>query len=89
MTLFLPQHGKTLEDVLAAMNGKNWNAAEYKYYWVLLRMPRIETDTDQDLKEVMASLGMPNAFQEYDGHGFMDFCYIGDNEDTLTNAGLA
>ena len=81
MTLFLPQHGKTLDDVLAAMNGRNWNAAEYKYYWVLLRMPRIETDTDQDLKEVMASLGMPNAFQEYDGHGFMDFCYIGDNED--------
>ena len=80
MTLFLPQYGKTLDDVMAAMSGKNWNAAEYEEYQVMLRMPRIETDTDQDLKDIMASLGMPNAFLEYDGHGFMDFCYSGDNE---------
>ena len=81
MTLFLPRYGKTLDDVLAAMNGTNWNTADYIKYQVLLGMPRIETDTSQDLKEIMASLGMPNAFQEYDGHGFMDFCYLGDNED--------
>ena len=81
MTLFLPHYGKTLDDVLEAMNGTNWNAAEYKKYQVMLRMPRIETDTDQNLKDIMASLGMPNAFQEYDGHGFLDFCYFGDNED--------
>lgn len=81
MTLFLPHYGKTLDDVLEAMNGTNWNAAEYKNYMVWLSVPRIETDTDQDLKEVMASLGMPNAFQENCGHGFGDFCYFGDNED--------
>ena len=81
MTLFLPRYGKTLDDVLAALNGTNWNTADYIKYQVLLGMPRIETDTSQDLKDIMASLGMPNAFQEYDGHGFMDFCYLGDNED--------
>ena len=81
MTLFLPYGWKTIDDVLEALNGTNWNAAEYKDYHVMLRMPRIETDTDQNLKDIMASLGMPNAFQEYDGHGFMDFCYFGDNEE--------
>ena len=63
MTLFLPNYGKTLDDVLAAMNGTNWNAAEYTDYQVRLMMPRIETDTNQDLNEIMASLGMPDAFQ--------------------------
>ena len=81
MTLFLPNYGKTLDDVLAAMNGTNWNAAEYTDYQVRLMMPRIETDTDQNLKDIMASLGMTNAFREYNGHGFMDFCHYGDNED--------
>ena len=81
MTLFLPQYGRTLDDLLAAMNGSNWNADEYKNYGVTLGIPRIETDTDQNLKEVMASLGMENAFEEYNGHGFWDFCYFGDNEE--------
>ncbi|MBO4851886.1 MAG: serpin family protein [Prevotella sp.] len=81
MTLFLPQKGHTLDDVLAAMNGKNWNEANYESRYVTLSMPRIETDTEQDLVEVMASMGMKNAFLKYDGHGFMDFCYLGDNEE--------
>ena len=81
MTLFLPNYGKTLDDLLEAMNGTNWNAAEYQDYQVWLSMPRIETDTNQDLNDIMASLGMPNAFMEYNGHGFWDFCYFGDNED--------
>ena len=76
MTLFLPRYGKTLDDVLAAMNGKNWNAADYKKYEVTLRMPRIETDTNQDLEDIMASLGMKNAFLEYNGYGFRGFCHF-------------
>ena len=80
MTLFLPQAGRTLDDVLAALDGKSWNGADYKYCDVRLSMPRIETDTNQDLKGVMAELGMKNAFLEFDGHGFLDFCYIGDDE---------
>ncbi len=80
MTLFLPRSGKTLDDLLAEMNGTNWNASEYKTYEVGLSMPRLETDTDLDLKEIMASLGMENSFLEYKGHGFMNMCHYGDNE---------
>ena len=81
MTIFLPLYGKTIGDLLAAMNGKNWNTADYQPYQVALSIPRIETDTNQDLIDIMASLGMKNAFLKYDGHGFMDFCYFGDHED--------
>ena len=81
MTLFLPRIGSTLDDMLAAMDGNSWNSADYKRRGVLLSMPRIETDTKQDLVDIMASLGMKNAFLKYDGHGFLDFCYVGDNEE--------
>ena len=81
MTLFLPRYDKTLDDLLEAMNGTNWNTAEYQYYDVALSIPRIDTDTDLDLNEIMVSLGMQNAFMGNNGHGFMDFCYYGDNED--------
>ena len=81
MTVFLPNQGKTLDDVLAAMNGKSWNAAEYQNYEVYLGLPRIETDTNLNLEDIMVSLGMKNAFLKYGGHGFLDFCYFGDNED--------
>ena len=79
MTVFLPRYGKTLGDVVEVMNGANWNAADYKDCQVSLYIPRIETDTSQDLEEIMKSLGMENAFDG--GHGFMDFCYFGGNED--------
>ena len=78
MTIFLPRNGKTLDDVVEAINGTNWNAAKYSNYRVGLHLPRIETDTTQDLMEIMSALGMGNAFN---GHGFMDFCYFGNNED--------
>ena len=81
MTLFLPRIGSTLDGMLAAMDGNSWNSADYKRRGVLLSMPRIETDTKQDLVDIMASLGMKNAFLKYDGHGFLDFCYVGDNEE--------
>ena len=80
MTIFLPHDGKTIDDMIAALNGKNWNTADYQHYNVYLGLPLIETDTNLDLEEIMASLGMKNAFLTYDGHGFMDFCYYGDNE---------
>ena len=81
MTLFLPRYGRTLDEVLAAMDGKNWNTTEYEKCDVELEMPRIETDTDQNLIDIMYSLGMENAFLEYGGHGFLDFCCFGDNEE--------
>ena len=62
MTVFLPQYGKTLDEMLAKMNGKEWNAMAYQPYQVYLQLPRFETDTDQRLEEIMAALGMPRAF---------------------------
>ena len=67
--------------MLAALDGKNWNTTEYEDCDVALSMPRIETDTEQDLIDIMYSLGMENAFLKYGGHGFLDFCYFGDNEE--------
>ena len=78
MTIFLPRNGKTLDEVVEVMNGTNWNTADYKGCEVFLGIPRIETDTEQDLEKIMKSLGMGNAFA---GHGFQDFCYFGDNKD--------
>ena len=80
MTLFLPRPEKTLDDLLETLNGKSWPSAGYQYCQVNLTMPRIETDTNQDLVDIMASLGMPNAFMKYKGYGFMDFCHFGDDE---------
>ena len=80
MTVFLPRYGKTLDDLFAAMNGQNWNKANYQHYQAFLAMPRIETVTDLQLNEVMKALGMPNAFYAPDMEGFTDFCYFGDDE---------
>ena len=81
MTLFLPRYGKTLDDVVTALNGSNWNRADYAYYEMMLGVPRIETETERDLEDIMASMGLENAFADKRGHGFMDFCHFGDNED--------
>ena len=61
MQVFLPREGKTLDEVIESLNGKNW------LVWgesctVDLSLPRFETDTDQDLVGVMSQLGMPTAF---------------------------
>ena len=62
MTVFLPNYGKTLDEMLAKMNGKEWNAMAYEPYQVYLQLPRFETDTDLRLEQIMAALGMPRAF---------------------------
>jgi serine protease inhibitor len=62
MTVFLPRYGKTIDDLLAKMSGKDWNAMAYEPYIVYLLFPRFETDTDQRLEKIMAALGMPRAF---------------------------
>ena len=81
MTVFLPREDKTLDDLVAAISGKNWNADDYQRYMVTLKLPRIITDTDQDLQEAMKSLGVYNAFLDTkDALGFLEFCFMGDDE---------
>ena len=62
MTVFLPLYGRNLDDVVNALNGKNWNKEGYKECHVSVMFPRFETGTDLRLEEIMSSLGMPNAF---------------------------
>lgn len=62
MTVFLPRQGKTLDDLLATMSGKNWQSMPYERYQVYLKLPSFETTIDQRLEQIMATLGMPRAF---------------------------
>lgn len=61
MTIFLPKEGKTVADVLNQMTDEDWQSG-FKKYTIDLKLPRFETQTDQDLKEIMSNLGMPTAF---------------------------
>lgn len=61
MTVFFPREGKTIDDVLDQLNGKNWNFRKWKYD-VDLKLPRIQTSTDLPLVDIMKALGMPSAF---------------------------
>lgn len=62
MTLFLPREGKTIADVLATMDGSNWQVKNGGYALVNLKLPRFKTDTDLQLVPIMQELGMPTAF---------------------------
>ena len=61
MSVFLPCEGKTIGDVLDALDGSNWQVKGYMYE-VDLKLPRFETDTNLNLVEIMSALGMPTAF---------------------------
>ena len=82
MTVFLPRYGKTLDDVLAKLNGENWMSAGYSDYNLFLGFPRFETETDVDLKPIMSALGMPSAFIQSEAQ-FPNLCYWGDSEDNV------
>ena len=82
LTVFLPVGNKKLDDVLNELNGKNWNEDAYELYNVDLGFPRFETETSIRLEEVMAGMGMPNAFT---GEGFNELCYAGDDESQSCN----
>ena len=61
MSVFLPREDKTVGDVLDALNGSNWQV-KGRYLDVDLKLPRFETDTNQNLVKIMSDLGMPTAF---------------------------
>lgn len=81
MTVFLPWEGKSLRDVVERLKGQTWDELQHDYGTssVVLFLPKFETFTDMRLEDIMASLGMPNAFEG--GYGFNKFCngnvYIG------------
>ena len=61
MSIFLPKEGKTVADILENMTDEDWKNFSGNYS-VAVKLPRFETQTDQDLKEIMSNLGMPTAF---------------------------
>ena len=61
MTVFLPSQDKSIDDVLAQLDGKNWQMNGKRSY-VDLKLPRFETKTNIDLIPMMEALGMTKAF---------------------------
>ena len=77
MTVLLPHEGKTVADVLDALDGQTWEQLGKKMvkYELYLKLPRFETETDQNLKDIMSDLGMPSAFNGQTAD-FSAFCTI-------------
>lgn len=77
ITLLLPKEGKTVNDVLQTLTKDTWR----QYQWmsgvalVDVKLPRFESNSDVDLKEIMTKLGMPNAFDDQLAE-FPDFCNV-------------
>jgi len=78
MQVFLPREGKTLDEVIESLNGKNWKMSGHPYE-VALALPRFQTDTDQNLVEVMSELGMPTAFNPYEAD--LSRMLVGDDDE--------
>lgn len=63
MTVFLPNEGNTIDDVLQSLSDSEWPVKSNRGYdYLYLKMPRFETQTDLYLKQIMKNLGMPTAF---------------------------
>ena len=81
MTVLLPKKD-TYEAVPKVPTAEEWESLNRRMVGktVDVKMPRIETDTDIDLKSIMIALGMPDAFNEKKAD-FRYFCnadvYIG------------
>ena len=81
MTVFRPREGKTVDDVLSQMNGSNWKSEKYWSYQVDLKMPRFQTGSNIQLKDVMKELGMPTAFDP----DLAEFPYFGNQLCYISN----
>ena len=61
MEIILPRKGKTLDEVVEYLNGTNWQL-EGQPTMVSVKLPRFETSTEIDLRDIMSTLGMPSVF---------------------------
>ncbi len=64
MTVILPSEGKTLSDVIGYLDEEKWRdfTGAMKEVRVKLALPKFETQSFLDLKELLADMGMPSAF---------------------------
>ena len=77
MTILLPKEGMTVSDVAQTLTTATW---QKQYLWmgsaiVDVKLPRFESQSDVDLKKVMAALGMPRAFDPSLAD-FSNFCNV-------------
>ena len=78
MTILLPKEGKNIGDVLTTLTAKTWNTYQMMDDAIVdVKLPRFESKSDIRLNKIMATLGMPNAFNA-DLAEFPNFCSADD-----------
>ena len=82
MTILLPKEGKNIGDVLTTLTAKTWNTYQMMDDAIVdVKLPRFESKSDIRLNKIMATLGMPNAFNanlaEFPNFCSADDTYIG------------
>ena len=85
---FLPNEGKTIQDVLSSLTYDKWQSYyDYDRQLVItkglpsvmvnskvdIKLPRLETSSSIELNDIMSALGMPNAFNQSKAE-FPNFC---------------
>ena len=75
MNILLPAEGKTLIDVMRGLNNETWRQYRFGNPAIAdVKLPRFESNTDQNLVSIMSDLGMPKAFT--DKAEFPNFCNV-------------
>ena len=76
MTILLPKEGKTVRDLVKTLNKDTWERYQRIGSAIVdVKLPRFESNTDLTLDEIMATLGMPNAFNPNLAE-FPEFCNV-------------
>ena len=76
MTILLPKEGKTVRDLVKTLNKDTWERYQQIGSAIVdVKLPRFESNTDLTLDEIMATLGMPNAFNPNLAE-FPEFCNV-------------
>ena len=76
MTILLPKEGKAVRDLVKTLNKDTWERYQQIGSAIVdVKLPRFESNTDLTLDEIMATLGMPNAFNPNLAE-FPEFCNV-------------
>ena len=76
MTILLPKEGKAVRDLVKTLNKDTWERYQQIGSAIVdVKLPRFESKTDMRLEQIMASLGMPNAFNPSLAE-FPEFCNV-------------
>ena len=76
MTILLPKEGKTVRNLVKTLNKDTWERYQRIGSAIVdVKLPRFESNTDLTLDKIMATLGMPNAFNPNLAE-FPEFCNV-------------